>query len=147
MFPDPRSILITGASSGIGEALARHYAAPGITLHLGGRNPERLEAVARGCREAGAEVLTWTGEVTDAEGMRQWISQSDAHHPLNLVIANAGVALGSSRVGGLHRPRRLQRLPLHHRRLHPRPRQPARELRHPEVVGQTLVVDGGACAI
>ena len=103
MFPDPRSILITGASSGIGEALARHYAAPGITLHLGGRNAERLEAVARGCREAGAEVLTWNGEVTDAEGMRQWISQSDVHHPLNLVIANAGVALGSSRVGGLHR--------------------------------------------
>ena len=43
------------------------------------------------------------GEVTDAEGMQQWIVQSDAHRPLNLVIANAGVALGSSRVGGLHR--------------------------------------------
>ena len=44
---DPRTILITGASSGIGGALARAYAAPGVLLHLGGRNAERLAAGAR----------------------------------------------------------------------------------------------------
>ena len=42
----PRSVLITGASSGIGRALALAYAAPGARLALIGRDPERLEAVA-----------------------------------------------------------------------------------------------------
>ena len=43
----PNHIVITGASSGIGEALALHYAAPGITLSLTGRNEERLHNVAQ----------------------------------------------------------------------------------------------------
>jgi NADP-dependent 3-hydroxy acid dehydrogenase YdfG len=43
---DPRSILITGASSGIGRAVARAYAEPGRRLTLLGRNADRLRAVA-----------------------------------------------------------------------------------------------------
>jgi short-subunit dehydrogenase len=100
--PAPRSILITGASSGIGEALARRYAAPGISLFLNGRNTERLEAVADTCRTAGAVVSCWAGDVTDDAGLRQWIIASNAAAPLNLVIANAGVALGATDVMGLH---------------------------------------------
>ena len=100
---NPESILITGASAGIGEALALHYAASGITLFLGGRDADRLEAVAKRCREAGARVDTWVGDVTDEDGMRQWIQRADAQRPLNLVIANAGVALGAIEVEGLHR--------------------------------------------
>ena len=42
-------------SSGIGAALAKEYAAPGIKLGLTGRSQERLEAVAQACREEGAE--------------------------------------------------------------------------------------------
>ena len=41
-----QNILITGASSGIGEALARAYAAPGMSLALTGRDAARLDAVA-----------------------------------------------------------------------------------------------------
>jgi len=102
MYDNPNSILITGASSGIGLALAQHYAAQGTTLFLSGRDAARLEASAQSCRDLGAEVSTWVGDVTDEAGMRDWIQASDSHRPLNLVIANAGVALGSTRVSGLH---------------------------------------------
>ena len=43
-------ILITGASGGIGSALARAYAAPGVTLLLWGRDAARLEEAAAACR-------------------------------------------------------------------------------------------------
>lgn len=100
--PPPRSILITGASSGIGEALALFYAADGITLFLNGRNEERLSAVAVACREKGAHVSTWIGDVTDADRIKAWIEECDAQAPLNLVIANAGVAVGARTVTDLH---------------------------------------------
>ena len=54
MFSAPKSILITGASSGIGAALALHYAAPGITLFITGRDRQRLHTVAHQCTAAGA---------------------------------------------------------------------------------------------
>jgi len=102
-FANPQSILITGASSGIGEALSLHYAAPGIALFLTGRNAERLDGVAESCRGLGADVSTWTGDVEDAEAFKAWIETCDQTRPLNLVIANAGVALGSVTVEGLHK--------------------------------------------
>lgn len=91
----PDSILITGASSGIGAALAEAYAAPGTRLALAGRNEERLDAVAERCRQAGAGVTTRRIDVTDAAEMNGWIRESDAAAPLDLVIANAGVSAGT----------------------------------------------------
>lgn len=102
MLTNPQSILITGASSGIGEALARHYAQPGITLFLGGRDPQRLQAVSEHCQAQGARVEYWVGDVNDEEATRNWILNSDQQRPLNLVIANAGVALGAGEVEDLH---------------------------------------------
>ena len=61
MHEPPKSILITGASNGIGEALALCYAATGITLFICGRNADRLQAVAQQCKERGAKVFTWVG--------------------------------------------------------------------------------------
>jgi len=84
-------ILITGASSGIGAALARHYAAPGARLALGGRDATRLAEVARACRDRGAAVAEETIDVTDRQATRRWVEDADDRAALDLVIANAGI--------------------------------------------------------
>jgi len=89
---NPRSILITGASSGIGEALAHYYARPGVFLALSGRDVTRLDSVASALREKGAAVTADIVDVTDRDAMADWISRSDRDHPLELVIANAGIS-------------------------------------------------------
>lgn len=88
----PHSILITGASSGIGAALAEHYAAAGVTLLLLGRDAARLEAVADRCRAKAAVVIAESIDVRDRERMAERIASLDAASPIDLVIANAGVS-------------------------------------------------------
>ena len=91
---DPRSILITGASSGIGRAVARAYAEPGRRLTLVGRDAERLGAVAAQCLAKGAMVETATLDVRDREAMWRRLRELDAQHQFDLVLANAGIATG-----------------------------------------------------
>jgi len=91
-----KNILITGASSGIGEALSIYYAEHGAEhLFLIGRNEERLENVAEKCRYRGVLVDTKVLDVTDKEGLKKWIEESNKKAPLNLVFANAGVSTGA----------------------------------------------------
>ena len=90
----PRAILVTGASSGLGAALALAYAGPGVELALGGRNRDRLEEIAAQCRERGAGVELRVVDVTDAAAMGAWILEADEAAPLDLVIANAGISGG-----------------------------------------------------
>jgi short-subunit dehydrogenase len=89
---NPRSILITGGSSGIGEGLLKAYAAPGMTLAFNGRDRTRIEKVAEHLRSKGATVYSSNVDVTDKEGMAAWIANIDDIAPLDLVIANAGIA-------------------------------------------------------
>ncbi|CAB3789285.1 hypothetical protein LMG28614_02846 [Paraburkholderia ultramafica] len=93
-----RHIVITGASAGLGRALAQTYAAPGVVLGLIGRDGERLEASAQACRAKGAKVETGLIDVRDAEAMQTWLHRFDDAHAIDLLIANAGAAstLGSA---------------------------------------------------
>ncbi|MGE4280281.1 MAG: SDR family NAD(P)-dependent oxidoreductase [Magnetospirillum sp.] len=91
----PASVLITGASSGLGEALALGYAGPGATLFLSGRDRQRLHDVADACRAKGAVVHALVINVTQAVPMATWIKECDSIRPLDLVIANAGISAGT----------------------------------------------------
>ena len=86
------SVLITGASSGIGAALAQELAAPGMTLHLSGRDPGRLAAVADACRARGAATRGTVLDVCDATAMAAWVVEAGR---LDLVVANAGISAGA----------------------------------------------------
>jgi short-subunit dehydrogenase len=87
----PRHVLITGASSGIGAALARRYARPGVRLSLTGRDPARLQQVSDACRSAGADSQWHAADITDADSTGGWITACDTLQPVDLLIANAGI--------------------------------------------------------
>lgn len=91
-----KHIVITGASSGIGKALALEYAAPDTRLALSGRNTNRLKSVAEQCRKLGAIVEERTINVMARDAMTQWLTELDEICEIDLVIANAGISGGSS---------------------------------------------------
>lgn len=85
-------IVITGTTSGIGKALALHYAASGTTLGLIGRRQELLTAIAAQCERQGAQVLQAPLDVRHETAMRAYAGQFIAQAGgVDLVIANAGV--------------------------------------------------------
>jgi len=90
-------VLITGASSGIGRALALAYAREGASLVLLGRDAERLGAAANACLAAGAEEAeTYVADVRDREAMARIIEAAQEKRPLDILVANAGVSTGLS---------------------------------------------------
>lgn len=86
-----QNILITGASSGIGAALAKAYATTDARLFLTGRNEQRLSEIAKQCALLGAAVEQKMIDVVNHEELRAWVSAIDNIHPIDLVIANAGI--------------------------------------------------------
>jgi short-subunit dehydrogenase len=90
-------VFITGASSGIGEGLARHYGQAGASIGLLARRRELLEGLARGLREAGASVEIYPVDVADTAAVQQAIDAFLASAGgADLVIANAGVTMENS---------------------------------------------------
>ncbi len=86
-----KNILITGASSGIGEALAKRYADADSRLILLARNTERLEQVAKACEKKQAEAIIHSIDITDTEAVQKLVASIDTQYPIDLVICNAGV--------------------------------------------------------
>ncbi|QLA21264.1 SDR family NAD(P)-dependent oxidoreductase [Desulfolutivibrio sulfoxidireducens] len=87
-----RHVLITGATGGLGQALALEYAEQGSRLTLTGRDPDRLALVADRCREKGAQAHTAVLDMRDGPAVREWIRGVDDACPVDVVIANAGVS-------------------------------------------------------
>jgi short-subunit dehydrogenase len=94
MSVDPGHVLITGASSGIGAALARRLARPDRRLTLLGRDSQRLATVAAGCP---GSIETVSVDVTDASAMAEVIDAAFAAAPVDLLVANAGISGGDAR--------------------------------------------------
>jgi short-subunit dehydrogenase len=90
-----QSILITGASSGLGAALADRYARPGVHLHLGARRADLLAKIAGDCRTKGATVSVEAIDVTARDRMAEWVGRCHRAQPLDLLIANAGISGGT----------------------------------------------------
>lgn len=87
---DAPVVVITGASSGIGEATARLLAAQGARLVLGARRTDRLEALAA---ELGGEVRTLATDVRRREDVAALVDLAvSTHGRLDVVVANAGIA-------------------------------------------------------
>src|SRR5216683_6403970 len=87
-------VVITGASSGLGASLAKGYSGSQVVLGLLGRDGQRLEATARACRARGATVSSATIDVTETSAMASWLCEFDRQHPVDLLIANAGISGG-----------------------------------------------------
>lgn len=91
---NPQNILITGASSGIGQALAIHYAKKNINLFICGKNLERLNETKKICEQKEAIVYPEILNITDQNMVKEWINKCDKIAPLDLVFANAGISIG-----------------------------------------------------
>lgn len=87
----PRCILITGATGGIGGALATAYAAPGVTLILQGRRQAQLQTLAETCGALGATVIVGALDVRDLEALRAWVTAVSEQHAPDLIIVGAGL--------------------------------------------------------
>lgn len=86
-----RNILITGASSGIGSALAIAYATSDVRLILLARNLERLEKIKQQCEQKNAIAETHSIDITDTLALQNLIGEVDEKTPIDLIICNAGV--------------------------------------------------------
>src|SRR5260370_35927218 len=105
----PKHIVITGASSGIGAALARVYSASGRRLSLIGRNCGRLEAVASDARIRGGNVDGYLADVTDPSAIERVLTTCDLLQPVDLLIASAGIGGRASLAPDSGEPRDVAR--------------------------------------
>ena len=101
----PKIVLITGASSGIGEATARRLAAVGHHVVLGARRTDRLAVLAKEIEAHGGSAVAHELDVTDLAGMQSFVAADHGRHGrVDVLVNNAGVMplsrLDSLRVDG-----------------------------------------------
>ncbi|WP_407840310.1 SDR family oxidoreductase [Streptomyces sp. DSM 116496] len=92
MSTEAKVVVVTGASSGIGEATARRLAADGHRLFLGARRTHRLDALSREVTESGGTAAFRRLDVTDAADVRAFVAAAREHYGrVDVVVNNAGV--------------------------------------------------------
>lgn len=104
-----RHILISGASRGLGAALAQGLATLGTRLFLTARSADALAKVADLCRDAGSEVEIFACDIRDPASLAPALLAFDDGAPVDLIIANAGASAGSSQEGEPGRSRSTYR--------------------------------------
>ncbi|MFF5989316.1 SDR family oxidoreductase [Prauserella flavalba] len=104
MTDDGKIVLVTGASSGIGEATARLLAASGHHVVLGARRTDRLRALVKEIHDAGGTAQEHALDVTDAAAVRSFVDAAVAEHGgIDVLVNNAGVMpLSKLEAGRVH---------------------------------------------
>lgn len=98
---DAKVAIITGASSGIGEATAIALAAEGATVAIAARRGDRLEALAKRIADRGGKALPIVTDITDETQTNNLINQTNADlGKVDIMVNNAGVALTGNIAGG-----------------------------------------------
>lgn len=84
-------VAVTGASAGIGEAIAREFGAAGAKLTLVARRKDRLDAIARDVR---GETMVFQRDLSDVEHATDWIAAAEEKlGPIDVLVNNAGVQI------------------------------------------------------
>jgi len=104
-----RAALITGASSGIGLAIARALGEDGYALTVSARRPEKLEGAAAELREAGLEPEVVPANMAKEEDIASLVAaHRDKHGRLDVLVNNAGVGIGAAIEGYETKPLDMQ---------------------------------------
>jgi NAD(P)-dependent dehydrogenase (short-subunit alcohol dehydrogenase family) len=87
-----KNVLVTGASGGIGAALAEGFAARGATVGICARRADRLEAVLARCREHAPDSKSWTIDLSDLDGLEGFAAQAASElGGIDVLVNNAGI--------------------------------------------------------
>src|ERR1700752_5368578 len=85
--------MLTGASRGLGRAMAQALAAEGARLSICARGAEALDRVAAELKAAGGQVIACTADVNDAEAMQAWtVATAKQFGGIDVLVNNAGGA-------------------------------------------------------
>lgn len=87
-----KHVLVTGASSGIGAALAEGFARRGATVGICARRSDRLDAVLARCREHAPDSIAWTVDLADLDGIESFARRASADlDGIDVLVNNAGI--------------------------------------------------------
>lgn len=86
-----KNVLITGASSGIGAAIACEFASRGAVLFLAARNMERLEEVKAKCEASGAKASTYCVDMTSQDSIKSF-AKAVSDIAMDVIVLNAGIS-------------------------------------------------------
>ena len=105
-----KTVLVTGASYGIGEATARRLAAAGATMLVVARSAERLDELAASINAGGGQAVAYPTDLTDEAAVNVLTKQiTENHGPLDIIVSNAGKSLRRSLHHQYDRPHDFQR--------------------------------------